>query len=134
MVGFALHILPVHLHYSVPWPQAGLVSRGAWLHFADELSAFIPLTVQVKAIAALPLGQETDPGSQLALHPSASKDGKQVKVSQENTQVFAPRTTESIWLLIQREAERFSDQKIIILQHARPLLIHNRSESTDHNL
>lgn len=81
MVGFVLHILPVHLHHSVPWSQPGQVSRGAGLHFADELSAFIPLTVQVKAIAALSFGQETDPGSQLALHPSASIDGKQVSQS-----------------------------------------------------
>lgn len=68
LMGFVLNILPVHLHHPVPWPQPGHVSRGAGLHFADERSAFIP---QVKPIA-LYFGQETEPRSQLTLHPSQS--------------------------------------------------------------
>lgn len=113
MVAFVLHILPVHLHHPVSWSQPGQIRRGAGLHFADELSAFIPLTVQVKPIAALSLGQETEPGSQLALHPSASKE--QVNVSQENKQVIVPRAVGSLWLLIQCTAARSSDQKTIII-------------------
>lgn len=96
MVGFVFHILPVHLHHPVSWSQSAHVSRGAWLHFADELSAFIPLTMQVEPIAALSFGQETEPGSQLALHSCVSIDGKQVKLSQENEQVLAPRAVESL--------------------------------------
>ncbi len=115
MVGFNLHILPVHLHHPVSWSEPGQVSRGAGLHFADELSPFVPLTVQVKPIAVLSFVQETEPGSQLALHPSASIDGKQVKMSQENKQVLGPRAVESLWPLIQRTSARFSDQKIIII-------------------
>jgi len=75
MVGFFLHILTVHLHQPVFWSQPALVSRGARLHFADELSASVPLAVQVEAIAALSSGQETEPGSELALHPGASTGG-----------------------------------------------------------
>lgn len=115
MVAFVLHILPVHLHHPVSWSQSAQVGRGAGLHFADELAAFIPLTVQVKPIAALPFGQETEPGSQLALHPSASIDGKQVRVSQENKQVLDPSAVSSLWLLIQRTGARLSDQTIIII-------------------
>lgn len=115
MVGFVLHILPVHLHHPVSRSQPRQVSRGAGLHFADELTAFIPLTVQVKPIAALSFGQVTDPGSQLTLHPSASIVGKQVKVSQENKQVIGTRAVESLWLLIQNPAARFSDQMVIIV-------------------
>lgn len=75
MVGFVLHILPVHLHHSVPGTQPAQVSRRTGLHFPDELSAFVALAVQVKAIPAIPFGQETESGSQLALHPpSASID------------------------------------------------------------
>ena len=117
MVVFLLHILPVHLHHPVPRSQPGQVRRGAGLHFADELPAPIPLSVQVKPISALSFGQETEPGSQLAIHPSASISEKQVKVSQENKQVLAPRAEEGPWLLIQSAAARSCDQKIIIIKH-----------------
>lgn len=117
MVAFVLHILPVHLHHPVSRSQPAQVRRGAGLHFADELSSFIPLPVQVEPIPALSFGQETESGSQLALHPShANRGGKQVKVSQENKQVFVPGAVESLWLLIQRPAAaRSTDQKIIII-------------------
>lgn len=116
MVWFLLHILPVHLHHPVSWSQPGEISRGARLHFADELSTFVPFTVQVKAIAALSYGEETEPGSQLTLHPGAvNTEEKQVKVSQENKQVPGPRAVESLWLLIQCTAALSTDQKFIII-------------------
>lgn len=113
MVCFHLHILPVHLHQSVSWSQPGHLSRGAGLHFADKLSAFVPLTVQVKSISALTFGQETEPGSELVLHPSASIDGKRANVSQESKQAFAPGTMENPWLLI--HVGRFRDRAIKII-------------------
>lgn len=74
IVAFVLHILPVHLHQSVSVAQPGKVSRGVGLHFSDELSASVALPVQVEPIAALPYGQEAEPGSQLALHSTQTKE------------------------------------------------------------
>lgn len=119
VVGFVLHVLAVHLHYPVSRQQATVISRRAGLHFADELATFVALAVKVKTIAAIPFGEETEPGSQVGLH--TSQQGRQRKkekekkgnVSQENTQVFAAPS-----LLIPGRTQLFTDRKILIVQHA----------------
>lgn len=70
VVGFILNVLAVNLHNTVSGQQAAVISRRAGLYFADELAAFVALAVQVKAVAAIPFGEETEPGSQLGLHQS----------------------------------------------------------------
>lgn len=73
---FVLHILTVHLHHPVSWSQPAQLGAGAGLHFADELSASVPLALQVKPVSARPFRQETQPRSQLTLHRRASKEGR----------------------------------------------------------
>lgn len=128
VVGFVLHVLAVHLHHPVPGPQAAVISRRTGLHLADKLAAFVALTVQVEAIAAISFGEETEPGSQLGLHSprqagqekkmymhSTHKKNKKklANVSQENAQVFAAPS-----LLMPGRAELFIDRTMLIVQHA----------------
>lgn len=127
VVGFVLHVLAVHLHHPVPGPQAAVISRRTGLHLADKLAAFVALTVQVEAIAAISFGEETEPGSQLGLHSPrqagqekkcictvhTKKTKKLANVSQENEQVFAAPS-----LLMPGRAELFIDRTMLIVQHA----------------
>lgn len=76
IVFFVLHVLTVHLHHPVSWSQPAQLGAGAGLHFADELSASVPLALQVKPVSARPFRQETQPRSQLTLHRRASKEGR----------------------------------------------------------